>query len=211
MLKINLLPERRAHRGADPARPLLAGVLGLAVAAAAVALFVDHPRRARLAELAGENQVLRDAIRARTQALEGYAELKQASDEADERYRSIRRLLSTTVVPANVLHELGEILTTSKRPTMAEDMIQRTSSDPNKRFQGDWDASHVWLTRFSDTGGQFTIEGGAHSESDVTQLAKRLAASVYFSEVTPAGGERIADSQTGASYVKFTITGKVAY
>ena len=40
---------------------------------------------------------------------------------------------------------------------------------------------------------------------------KRLAASVYFEDVTPAGGERVADSTSGANYYKFTITGKVVY
>jgi Tfp pilus assembly protein PilN len=145
----------------------------------------------------------------------GYVELKKAADEADERYRSIQRLVSAKVVPAHVLHELGEILTASKYPTMTEDMAKRTGngpeSDPNKRFQADWDASHVWLTGFSDTGGDFKLEGGAQSESDVTQLAKRLGASAYFLDVTPAGGERVADASTGTNYYRFTITGKVVY
>jgi len=219
MIKINLLPQRRPKKrgaAADPsANHLVVGVAGLVAAAAIVALLVDRPKRVRLAELTRDNQQLQTAIRTKTQQLEGYADLKKAADEADERYRSIKRLLSAKVVPANVLHELGEILMTGKRPKMTKDMLRRTSSgddsDPNKRFQDDWDASHVWLSGFTDTAGLFRLEGGAQSESDVTQLAKRLAASVYFTDVTPAGGERVADAQTGASYFKFTITGKVAY
>jgi Tfp pilus assembly protein PilN len=218
MIKINLLPQRRAKKRAassDPSKHLMYGLLGLVGAAAVVGLGVDLPARSRLATLGQENQQLAGDIRSKTKQLEGYAELKKAADEADERYRSIRRLLSTRIVPANVLHELGEILMTGKRPKMTSDMLRRTGSgadsDPNKRFQDDWDASHVWLSGFSDTAGLFRLEGGAQSESDVTQLAKRLAASVYFSDVSPAGGERVADAQTGASYYKFTITGKVAY
>jgi Tfp pilus assembly protein PilN len=214
MITINLLPERRARRatGADAsARSLGFGVLGVLAAAVVVAVFVDLPKRKQLDELTDTNRQLGNAIQAKTKKLAGYAELKKAADEADERYKSIRRLLSTKVVPANVLHELGEILTPNRRPKMTDDMKQRIESDPNKRFAADWDASHVWLSAFSDTGGVFKLEGGAQSESDVTQLAKRLAASVYFLDVTPAGGERLADSQTGASYYRFTITGKVAY
>jgi Tfp pilus assembly protein PilN len=191
------------------------GAIGLGVLAAVVALLVDMPRRVKLAELTTENRDLQKTIQARTKQLEGYAELKKAADEADERYKSIRRLLRAKVVPANVLHELGEILTPGKHPQMTDDMIKRTGSgddsDPNKRFQGDWDPSHVWLSGFSDAGGLFKLEGGAQSESDVTQLAKRLAASVYFADVTPAGGERVVDNQTGTNYYKFTITGKVVY
>jgi len=45
----------------------------------------------------------------------------------------------------------------------------------------------------------------------VTQLSKRLGASVYFQNVTPAGGDRVADRDTGLNYYRFTITGRVAY
>lgn len=219
MIRINLLPQRRPKGRAvvsdAPVRPLAIGVVCLAVAAAGVVLFVDHPRRKKLAELVLSNQQMQSDIELKTRQLAGYAELKKAAEEADERYRSIQRLIGAKVVPAHVLHELGEILTANKYPTMTEDMAKRTGagpdSDPNKRFQSEWDPSHVWLSGFTDSGGQFKLEGGAQSESDVTQLAKRLAASVYFADVTPAGGERIADTQTGMNYIKFTITGKVVY
>jgi len=218
MIKINLLPQKRpkkrvASEGAT--QPMLFGVVALAVAGIAVAMLVDRPRRARLSELTEANQQLQNEIQSKNKQLVGYAELKKAADEADERYRSIQRLLSAKVVPAHVLHELGEILTANKYPTMTEDMAKRTGngpeSDPNKRFQADWDASHVWLTGFTDTGGDFKLEGGAQSESDVTQLAKRLGASAYFLDVTPAGGERVAEAGTGTNYYRFTITGKVVY
>ena len=219
MIKINLLPQRRmkgrAAASEASARPLVIGVIGLVAAAAAVGVLIDRPKRTKLSELTEANLQLQREIAARTRQLAGYAELKKSTEEADERYRSIQRLIGAKVVPANVLHEIGEILTTSKYPTMTEDMARRTGngpdSDPNKRFQPDWDPSHVWLSGFSDSGGLFKLEGGAQTESDITQLAKRLAASVYFADVTPALGERVADSQTGVDYYRFTITGKVVY
>jgi len=219
MIKINLLPQKRQRNrvaSSDPSsKHVMFGVIGLAAAGVAVVLLVDRPKRSKLNELAAANAQLDSDIRSKTQQLEGYDELKKAADEADERYKSILRLLATKVVPANVLHELGEIMMPSKYPTMTEDMAKRTGSgpegDPNKRFQADWDASHVWLSSFTDTGGTFKLEGGAQSESDITQLSKRLSASAYFVDVTPAGGERVADSANGGNYYKFTITGRVAY
>lgn len=220
MIKINLLPQKRAKiRGvatADGAPQQLAlGIGALVLAGAAVYLLVDRPKRARLGELETANAQLTTEIAAKNQQLVGYDELQKASDEADERFRSIRRLLSAKVVPAHLLHELGEILTSNKYPTMTEEMAKRTGSgpesDPNKRFAADWEASHIWLSAFTDTGGEFKLEGGAESESDVTQLAKRLAASVYFLNVTPAQSERVTEAQTGVNYYKFTITGSVAY
>ena len=219
MIKINLLPARRQKsRSTAPdesARPLVIGIASLVAIGAAVGLLVDRPKRAKLAELNAANAQLQNDINAKSRQLAGYAELKKSADEAEERFKSIQRLLGAKVVPAHVLHELGEILTTSKYPTMTEDMAKRTGngpdSDPNRRFQPDWDPSHVWLSGFTDTAGAFKLEGGAATESDITQLAKRLAASVYFADVIPAGAERVADPQTGAGYYRFTITGKVVY
>ena len=221
MIKINLLPQKRPKKraggmpGEESTQPLVIGIVALAAAAAVIVLLVDRPKRAKLAELSESNQQLANDIASKNKQLEGYAELKKAADAADERFKAIQRLISAKVVPAHVLHELGEILMSGKYPTMTEDMARRTGSGPdgdsNKRFAGDWDASHVWLSGFTDTGGEFKLEGGAQQESDVTQLAKRLSASVYFRDVTPAGGERVADANTGTNYYKFTITGKVAY
>ena len=89
--------------------------------------------------------------------------------------------------------------------------LQQVASDPNKRFLPDWDPQHVWMTSFADNGGSFVLTGGAQSESDVTQLSKRMAASVYFMDVTPAGGDRVVDRETGTQFYKFTITGRLAY
>jgi hypothetical protein len=114
-----------------------------------------------------------------------------------------------------VLHELGEVLTSGHNPTMTEEMARKIGNgpdaDPNKRYDLTWDPSHVWLLSFDDDRGNFMLEGGAQAEADVTQLAKRLAASVYFANVAPSREERVADRDTGISYYHFTITGKVAY
>lgn len=216
MIKINLLPARKAKRQSDPAvRPLVFGVVGLVAAAAAVLLLVDRPRRSELAQLDKDNADLQQEINLKREKLKGYPELLAAEAEAEKRVQSITRLIQAKVVPAHVLHELGEILTEHHLPTMSEDMTKKTGngpeSDPNKRFQMDWDPTHVWLTSFIDSGGAFKMEGGAQAESDVTQLSKRLAASVYFIEVTPSGGQRVADATSGLQYYKFQISGKVAY
>lgn len=94
---------------------------------------------------------------------------------------------------------------------MTRETAQRTDSDPNRRLDLAWDPTHVWLTSYKDKDGKFTLQGGASAEVDVTQLAKRLQASVYFIDVAPSSEERVADRDSGIDYYKFTITGKVAY
>jgi Tfp pilus assembly protein PilN len=218
MIRINLLPQRRpkrvaGRRGAsEPSeKHALYGVAALAVSALGVVLLVDLPTRWDRDRYERETARLGDEIRRQNEQLVGFPELQKAQADGEARKQSIERLLRAKVVPAHVLHELGEILTSNRHPTMTSDMRARTESDPNKRFQHDWDPTHVWLSGYSDAGGVFKLEGGAQTESDVTQLSKRLAASVHFLDVSPSGGERVTDQVSGVNYYKFTITGRVAY
>lgn len=218
MIRINLLPQRRPKRvaGRRPAddasaRHLLYGVGALAAAALLVVLAVDLPTRSARARFRRDDATLRDEIRKQKDLLVGFDDLQKAQVDAEARKQSIERLMRAKVVPAHVLHELGEILTPNRLPTMTDDMRKKVDRDSNKRFQQDWDPTHVWLSGYSDSNGAFKLEGGAQSESDVTQLSKRLAASVHFMQVAPTGGERVTDQASGVNYYKFTITGRVAY
>ena len=221
MIKINLLPQKRAKRslqvgGEGASRELSIGVGALAGVALVVFLVADQPKRSRINELAASNAQLQQDIQAKQKQLVGYADLQKAADEAIERANSINRLNAARIVPANMLNELGEILTANHLPTMTEEMARKTGtgteSDPNKRFDFAWDPTHVWLTSIADEqDGTFKIEGGAQAEVDITQLSKRLAASAYFTDIAPASEERVSDKDSGLDYFKFTITGKVAY
>ena len=173
-------------------------------------LLIDMPMRRDRSEYETKTKQLAGEIATKRKKLEGYDTLKAEEANAVVKIQSINRLLTAKVVPANVLHELGQILSV-RGPTMTEQMAKQVESDPNKKIQQDWDPQHVWLTGFTDQGGAFRLEGGAQSKEDVTQLSKRLAASVYFENVTPQSGDRVNDKDSGLSYYKFTITGKVAY
>jgi len=217
MIKINLLPQKRAKRaaaspsGGDAStKSLWIGVGSLVGTAALVFLVIDMPKRSDRADIAAKNAQLAGEIAQKKAKLEGYDTLKQEEADALAKIEGINRLLRAKVVPANILHELGQILSV-QGPTMTEQMAKLVESNPNKKIMNDWDPQHVWLSGFSDKDGTFRLEGGAQSKEDVTQLSKRLAASVYFEDVTPQSGDRVNDKDTGLNYYKFIITGKVAY
>ena len=71
----------------------------------------------------------------------------------------------------------------------------------------------MWITTFTDNAkdGAFKVEGGAQAQIDIIQLSKRLQASVYFDRVSQQSEERLTDRETGITFYKFVITGKVAY
>ncbi|HTN27105.1 MAG TPA: PilN domain-containing protein [Burkholderiales bacterium] len=223
MIKINLLPQKRAKiRGAAIAarepgtKDIFIGVGALAIAALGVFLIVDAPRRSKLSGLRDANAQLDKEIAAKDVQLKGFAETKKAADEALERAKAINRLNQAKVLPANVLHELSQILS-NVGPTMTEEMARKTGtgaeSDPNKRFDLAWDPTHVWMTSFTDNvkDGTFKLEGGAQAQIDIIQLSKRLQASVYFDHVSQQQEERQTDRETGITFYRFVITGKVAY
>ncbi|HEX7701976.1 MAG TPA: hypothetical protein VF403_14670 [Kofleriaceae bacterium] len=221
MIKINLLPQKRAKlRGAsqpsEGGQKEMAIGIGSLVAAALLVFFVlDQPRRSDLGKVKKSNDQLQQEINAKNVQLDGFATLNKAATEMSERGRSINRLIAAKVVPANVLQELGEILTTNHLPTMTQEMAKRTGngpeSDPNRRYDLAWDPTHVWLIAFTDKLGNFRLDGGAQAEVDITQLSKRMQASVYFDNIAQASEEREVDHDTGVPFYKFTITGKVAY
>lgn len=218
MIKINLLPQRRTKRAQGSAggqREMAIGIGALAVAGVLVFVAFDRPKRVELGELAASNKELQKDIATKNAQLVDYPKLKAAMDDATEREHAIDKLVAAIVVPANVLHELGQILTFGQQPTMTAAMAIRTGNtrqgDPNRRFDATWDPNHVWLTSFTDTGGRFKIEGGAQAENDIAQLSKRLQASIYFSDISPSSEFRVVDRDTGTAYYNFTITGKVAY
>ena len=221
MIKINLLPQKRPKRvgfgagaAAEPSgKDVLIGAGALAGAALLVFILIDQPNRSKLNDLRDSNAQLDEEIRAKNEQLRGFAELKKAADEADERAKSINRLMSAKVVPANVLHELSEIMMTGHPPTMTDDMAKKVATDPNKRFDQAWDPTKVWLTSFADKveDGSFRLEGGAQAQADIIQLSKRLQASVYFDKVSQQSEERVTDRDSGITYYRFVITGKVAY
>jgi hypothetical protein len=221
MIKINLLPQKRARvrvpgvarvaAGGPGSRDLLILVGALAATAGAVFLLLDHPKRSHISDMNDAIAQMKIDVKNKEKELVGFDLLKRAEDDVKSREAAINRLASAHIDPANVLHELGEILTQNHPPTMIQAMVRLVAIDPNKHYEEQWDPAHVWLTSFVDTDGAFKLEGGAETEGDVIQLQKRMQASIYFFDVGRAQEERASEKDTGVNYFKFTITGRVAY
>jgi Tfp pilus assembly protein PilN len=216
MIRINLLPQKKKAREARPGEvDVLVGVLLLGLGVIGLYFGYHKQQVKQLEELRTQNQDLESDNAGLRDDVAKQKELDQVIVAEQQREASIGKLVRAESVPANLMQELGDVLTPGKPPTMTSSMAERVSDgthgDPNRRFAPDWDPKHVWIISFVEKGGAFTLEGGAQSDGDVSQLAKRLQASVYFTDVTPRGGERTTDPNGTLTYYKFTITGKVAY
>ncbi|MEZ4403358.1 MAG: PilN domain-containing protein [Kofleriaceae bacterium] len=215
MIKINLLPQRKSRRQSEPGQLEIGAVMaGMLAAAALTYVLVHRPAAATRDAALAQAQEQNDKNARLRKKLVDLPQLKAAVEAEQKRKASIEQLVATTVLPDNVLRELASILT-AEGPTMTQAMSELTATDPNRGFTSDWDPKHVWLTSFSTKADAFTLEGGAQAESDVPQLAKRMAASVYFYDVTSPKSERVEsgglNGQPVTAYTKFTVSGKVRF
>lgn len=211
MIKINLSPQRRPKTSNKGQTTFLVGLLSV-MATAAVVYFVDYKQLSDEVErLRVSTQELSRANQDKKNSLKGFDDLKKIIASAEDRRDVILRLNRARAVPAHMLHELSRLLTRKRLPSMSEAMQQEMAQNPNRELMLDWEPANVWITKFTERDGVFTLEGGALADSDMTQLALRMQASVYFFNVVPEGGKEEVNKASGGSYYKFTITGKVAY
>lgn len=212
MIKINLSPLRRPKTSNLGVRMVVLALLVWSGAALCTLVLVHWPLAEQIEQLQSSVTTLEAENADKQNQLKGYEELKKTIADAEARAEVVNRLNLARAVPAHMLFELSLILTPAKLPTITDELRQQIDGGRVREFVRDWDPSNVWLEDFvEDKDGSFRLDGVAQSDSDMTQLAIRLDASIYFDEVVPVGGSETTDKTTGNSSYKFTITGKVAY
>lgn len=211
MIRINLSPDRKVRRKTSKGeKTLVIGMVAVVAAAALVFLFVHRPLADKIEQQQSANNALQNTNQKIAEQTKDLAQMRAAVKAAKEQEAAIDRLNAARAVPSWMLYELSQILTTGGAPSITEETKRELETNPNRRYQEGWDPKHVWVESFVEKDGSFKLEGGSQSDSDMTQLALRLQASMFFDNVIPEGGKE-AKSKGGSSYYTFTITGKVRY
>jgi type IV pilus assembly protein PilN len=211
MIKINLIAQRKVKRTSKGEKSLALGFLVILLAGALVFLLVHRPLEEEIDRLKSTNAKLTKQNTDKKKQVKGLKDLKAAVEALNDRKAAIDALNGARATPADMLYELSRIMTPGRMPTMTKEMAKRVEQDPHRKLTTEWDPKHVWITSFDEKGGEFKLQGGAQSDGDMTQLAKRMDASVYFENVVPEGGNEKSQGRSGVSYYDFTITGKVVY
>jgi Tfp pilus assembly protein PilN len=212
MIKINLLREKKKIQKSSKGQSEFAlGLLALGVVAAAMFFFVHSP----LADELEQQRVLNAGIKQQNERLKSetaeYDAIKAQSAALQEQQAAIARLGAVRSTPAWFLREMGSILTRGHQPTMTPEMADRVKNDPTLQWNPAWDPKRVWIEKIEEKAGNFTISGGAASDTDATQLWLRLQASVFCTDVAPGATSKAEDSKTKTTYFTFSVTGKVVY
>jgi len=211
MIRINLLPQKRSKKSDAGQQTLGIGFGAIALVGVAVYFLVHMPLQGEIDADKKINQAAQAKIKKLKEKTKDFEKLEAAFKAAESQQDAIERLRSARAVPAWLLHELASILTKDRNPTMTAEMAKRVMEDPNRAWVQGWDPKHVWINKFTESSGNFRLYGGAQSDSDMTQLALRLQASVYFMDVLPQTGAEVTDKAGGISYYNFQITGRVVY
>ena len=198
--------------------------------AALVYTFVHKDLKAEVKVLEEKNSDLRRANRIVKQKFDRLEKIKKEMKELEKTKKIIEKVREARGVPADLLAELSQILSDGSEggdPTDNDSTKTQTKSsngpvkgkptriDDKMKYKGpirnDWDPHRVWITSFIEKEGEFVLNGGAPSDDDMTQLALRMEESVYFRDVIPEDGEQAVEKNSGLTFMKFRITGKVVY
>lgn len=214
MIRINLLPQKRAGRGAAPeaSQRWLLAVLAV-VLLEVVGLFLFH--QVKTDELTEENQKnneLQAKINDIKALVANHEEVKKALGVLRQREDAIAKLQSARSGPTAVLLELSRILTQNRGPTVdKERLAELRKNNPLAVFSPAWDVRRIWLVSYVESDRTVRLEGYARDGNDVSELAQRLRLSLYFYEVTILPGKKEVEKETKLDLVRFALQLKVRY
>ena len=208
MIRINLLPTRRAKRQEAGQRQFVA--MGLAILATIGLIVFFHLQATNELEKAKhDNTILQaDVARLKTE-LGDYDKVRGQREELLRQRKTIQSLETGRTGPVYLLRELSEILSPGKGPTFDRVTYEETlRKDPNAGFSN-WETKRVWLDSYAEDHMRVKLRGSAKSNEDVAEFLKRLNSSVFFKEVNLDATAQA--SKGSVKFVNFGLSTMVIY
>lgn len=208
MIRINLLPIRKAKRQGAGQRQFL--IMGLAlVGAVGLVIFLHLETTNELENVQRENTILQADVAKLKQELGDYDKVRGQREELLKQRKTIQSLEAGRTGPVYLLRELSEILSPGKGPTFDRVTYEETlRRDPNAGFSN-WETKRAWLDSYTEEKQRVRIRGSAKSNEDVAEFLKRLNSSVFFKDVNL---DATAQASKGAvKFVNFGLSAAVIY
>jgi type IV pilus assembly protein PilN len=208
VIRVNLLPTRRAKRQEAGQRQFL--VMGLAILATIGLVVFFHLQATNELEKAKHDNTILQADVARLKSeLGDYDKVRAQREELLRQRKTIQSLETGRTGPVYLLRELSEILSPGKGPTFDRVTYEETlRKDPNAGFSN-WETKRAWLESYTEENMHVKIRGSAKSNEDVAEFLKRLNSSVFFKDVNL---DATAQASKGAvKFVNFGLSTTVIY
>jgi type IV pilus assembly protein PilN len=212
MIRINLLPQKRRAQKVEGGQ-LWAVVIVLLVALEAVGFFIYHGnKRSELDAQKRKNTELESQIEQSKTAVKNHQDVKAQLERLRAREDAIAKLQSARTGPTAVLLELARLLTPGRGPSVDPDKLnQLKRENPLAVYNPGWDARRLWLGKYVDELRKVRLEGSARDGEDVSELARRLSLSSYFTDVRLLPASKAFSTQAGMDLVNFQLEAKARY
>lgn len=212
MIRINLLPQKRRTERTEGSQLWLAVIMVLLLAEVA-GLFVFHGFKGEeLKDQERKNAALTAQIDQSKSAVANHDEVTAKLATLRAREEAIGKLQSARTGPTAVLLELARLLTPGRGPSVDPDRLSQLRRDnPLAVFNPSWDSRRLWLTKFVEDHRKVRLEGFAQDGEDVSELARRMNLSSYFSDVKLLPASKTTDPTTHLDVVSFALETKVKY
>lgn len=215
MIRINLLPQKRAAAQGEQSQAWIGVVMGVLLVQAVGLFFFHQSKQNELARQKQQNQEISNQIAEIQKTVANHANVLAQLAIYRQREEAIGKLQSARTGPTAVLLEVAQVLTTGRGPTVANpDTIPQLRKDnPLALPTPAWDARRLWILSYKESDRLVTIEGLARDGEDVSELARRLALSDYFEAVKllPAAKVKLEGKVGGLEMLKFQLQAKVRY
>ena len=211
MIRINLLPQKREARR-DSGQGWLVAVMLLTALEVIILILYHQVKAGELTRQKNQNSELEKQCSQIVLTVKNHQQVKQQLQGCRAREEAITKLKAARTGPTAVLLEVARILTPGGGPTADSERIAQLSKDnPLAVPNASWDARRLWLTSFTEHERLVKIEGLARDGDDVSELAKRLMVSNYFSDVKLLPATSETDSKTKLAVKHFLLQAKVRY
>lgn len=213
MIRVNLLPQKRRTEARPEARQLWLVAVMVAFLAEVAALFVFHGfKNEELADQRRKNAELEAQIEQSKKTVANHPDVKKKLEELRAREAAIGKLQSARTGPTAVLLELVRIVTPGRGPSVAPDRLsQLRRENPLAVYNANWDPHRLEITSFAESARRVKLEGTALDGEDVSELARRLNLSDYFSNVVLLPGKQEKGKDSAANVVRFSLEAQVKY
>lgn len=212
MIRINLLPQPRRAERVEGSQAWLAVVLALLLAEVA-GFFVWHGQLSEeLEKRRRTNRELQAQIDQSKRAVANHGEVKRNLSELRAREDAIQKLQTARTGPTAVLLELARVMTPGRGPSVSPEKLAQVRRDnPLAVHNSEWDPRRLWITKYVEKNRSVRLDGSARNGEDVSELARRMNLSDFFTDVKLLPGQKSRDKETGLSLVDFQLEARVQY
>ena len=211
MIRVNLLPHKRTAAKEEQSQAWVFVLMGVLAIEAIVLFFFHQTKTNELARQRQTNTQVTEQIDEIKKTVANHNNVKSQLGVFRQREEAITRLQSARSGPTAVLLEVARVLTQGRGPSIDPDRLAQLRKDnPLAVPNASWDSRRMWLLEYKEADRVVTMAGLARDGEDVSELARRLALSNYFTDVKLLPASRV-KGEKGLEMLKFQLQAKVRY